>query len=284
MDYLPQVSWPKKGLPLIAVPTTAGTGSETTSFAVLGAPSDDPNVHVKAFFYDPKILPDTAIVDPSLTFEMPASLTAASGIDALTHVVGASYTKLANPYTRGMCLHAIENIVKYLPIAVAHPTNVEARVQMAYAAYCGGAAIQLAGAAEDHAFGHVLGSFFHCQHGVACAIALPSTMEYNVLLNTKELGDVAKAMGQNVEGLTAREAAFKAIDAVRQFLTDLGYPVAIKDLKGAKQEDLPQITEWLYTSPWITPIYQVWTKRVMNKQLAERLVSRAWEGLVGTAY
>lgn len=284
MDYLPQVSWPKKGLPILAVPTTAGTGSETTAFAVLGAPGADSKVLVKAFFCDPKIVPDVALVDPMLTVGMPASLTAATGVDALTHVVGASYTKLANPYTRGMCLHAIENIVKYLPIAVAHPNNLEARVQMAYASYVGGASIQLAGAAEDHAFGHVLGSFFHCQHGVACAIALPSTMEYNVLLNTKELGDVAKAMGENITGLTAREAAFKAIYAVRTFLGDLGFPIAIKDLKGANKDDLPTIIEWMHASPWITPFYQVWTKRVMSKANAEKLVMRAWDGEIGTAY
>jgi alcohol dehydrogenase len=280
-DYLPKASFPKKGLPIIAIPTTAGTGAETTAYAVLSTELEGSDYRVKAFFADANIVPDAAIVDPTLTISMPRKLTAATGLDALAHCVGSSYTALSNPFTRAVSLQGIKLISKYLRRAVAHPDDLEARINMSYASFIGGVAIQIAGAAEDHAVGHVLGSIFHIPHGQACGAALSPTMEYNVLHNAEQLADIAVAMGEDISGLTIREAAYKAIESVRTLLTDIGFPYAWKDVEGANKKGVPVIAEWLHSNPWIVPVYRFWTKRTMTKESAEKLVKNAWEGKIG---
>ncbi|UMZ74235.1 iron-containing alcohol dehydrogenase [Natranaerofaba carboxydovora] len=283
-DYLPNAAFPQKGLPIVAVPTTSGTGAETTAYSVVATEMEGSNYYAKAFFADPNIVPDAAIVDPMLTVSMPRELTAATGLDALAHCVGSSYTALSNPFTRAVSLQGIRLISKYLRRAVAYPDDLEARINMSYASFIGGAGIQIAGAGEDHALGHVLGSIYKMPHGQACGLALPSTMEYNVLHNSEQMADIAVAMGEDIAGLTPREAAYKAIESVTTLINDVGFSYALKDYENADKNALPVVADWLHSNPWVVPVYQFWTKRTVSKEDAETIAENTWEGKFGEPF
>lgn len=283
-DYLPQASFPEKGLPIIAIPTTSGTGAETTAYSVVATEMEDSKYYAKAFFADPNIVPDIGIVDPKLTLSTPKYLTAATGLDALAHCIGSSYTALSNPFTRAISLQGIRLVSKYLRRAVAYPDDLEARIHMSYASFIGGAGIQIAGAGEDHALGHVLGSIYKMPHGQACAIALPPTMEYNLLHNADHLAEIAEAMGEDISGLTEREAAYKAIEAVRTLISDVGLSYALKDIEGAEKEALSDVAQWLHSNPWVVPVYHFWTKRTVSKDEAEKIAENLWEGKIGKPF
>ena len=224
--------------PLIALNTTAGTASEITRFCII----TDTSRHVKMAIVDWRVTPQIAINDPKLMVGMPPSLTAATGMDALTHAIEAYVSTASNPLTDGAALDAIRMISHYLPKAVANGSYMKARDRMAYAQYLAGIAFNNASLGYVHAMAHQLGGFYNLPHGVCNAILLPHVEEFNIIANTNRFGDIARAMGENTDGLSPLEAAHKAISAIRQLSSLIGIPENLRSL-GVKEEDFDIMAE-----------------------------------------
>lgn len=220
--------------PFIAVNTTAGTASEMTRFTII----TDSDRHVKMAIVDWHVTPNVSINDPELMVSMPASLTAATGMDALAHAVEAYVSTIATPLTDSAALKAIELISQYLRPAVANGENLEARDKMAYAEFLAGMAFNNASLGYVHAMAHQLGGFYDLPHGVCNAILLPHVERFNLIACPERFVDIAIAIGENVEGLSTIEAADKALEAIQRLSKDIGIPSGLKEL-GAKEEDLP---------------------------------------------
>ncbi len=220
--------------PFIAINTTAGTASEMTRFCII----TNTDTKVKMAIVDWRVTPNVAINDPLLMLGMPPSLTAATGMDALTHAVEAYVSTIATPVTDACALKAIELISKYLRSAVANGADIEARDQMAYAEYLAGMAFNNASLGHVHAMAHQLGGFYDLPHGVCNAILLPHVERFNLIAKVDRFVDIAVAMGENVEGLSRRDAAEKALQAIEKLSRDVGIPAGLKEL-GVKKEDIP---------------------------------------------
>ncbi len=228
-----------KGIPpLITINTTAGTASEMTSFTII----TDTKRHIKMAIVDPRITPDIAVNDPELMVSMPPALTAATGMDALTHAVEAYVSTMATPTTDAAAIKAIELISKYLPEAVAHGEDVRTRDMMAHAEYLAGIAFNNASLGYVHSMAHQLGGYYNLPHGVCNAILLPYVEMYNKQVVPERFADIARAMGEKVEGLSPEEAADKAIDAIKKLASKIGIPSGLKEL-GAREEDLELLAE-----------------------------------------
>ncbi|HDY7907109.1 TPA: L-threonine dehydrogenase [Vibrio vulnificus] len=228
----------KPMLPLIAINTTAGTASEMTRFCII----TDEERHIKMAIVDKHTTPLISVNDPELMLAKPASLTAATGMDALTHAVEAYVSIAATPITDAVAIKAIELIQAHLRTAVAHGEDIEAREQMAYAQFMAGMAFNNASLGYVHAMAHQLGGFYDLPHGVCNAILLPHVQRYNAQVCPERLRDVAKAMGVNVEGMSAEQGAEAAIDAIVALAKDVGIPAGIREL-GAKLEDIPTLAD-----------------------------------------
>lgn len=228
----------KPMLPLIAINTTAGTASEMTRFCII----TDEARHIKMAIVDKHTTPLISVNDPELMLAKPASLTAATGMDALTHAVEAYVSIAATPITDAVAIKAIELIQAHLRTAVAHGDDIEAREQMAYAQFMAGMAFNNASLGYVHAMAHQLGGFYDLPHGVCNAILLPHVQRYNAQVCPERLRDVAKAMGVNVEGMSAEQGADAAIEAIVQLAKDVGIPTGIREL-GAKLEDIPTLAD-----------------------------------------
>ncbi len=224
--------------PFIAINTTAGTASEMTRFCII----TDTSRKVKMAIVDWRVTPNLAINDPLLMAGMPPSLTAATGMDALTHAVEAYVSTIATPVTDACALQAMSLIAKYLRPAVANGADMEARDQMAYAEYLAGMAFNNASLGHVHAMAHQLGGFYDLPHGVCNAILLPHVQRFNMIAKMSKFADIARAMGEKVDGLSEREAAQKALDAIIALSADVGIPSGLKEL-GVKEADLKIMAE-----------------------------------------
>jgi alcohol dehydrogenase class IV len=235
-DYLRGTAVKNPLPPLIAIPTTAGTGTEATQFSVV----TDTERSLKTGMGSPLLMPRVGIVDSSLMATMPPSLTAATGMDALTHAIEALVSVNAQPFSDAMALHAIHLIGRYLRPSVANGANQEARSEMAMASTLAGVAFSNAGVGLVHAMAHPLGGRFDVPHGVANAILLPPVMRFNLIARLEKFGQVAQALGEKAEGLSVVEAGKKAVEAVRQLSADIGIPGRLSDV-GVKEEGINQL-------------------------------------------
>ncbi len=218
--------------PFIAINTTAGTASEMTRFAVITNTSN----HVKMAIADWRVTPTVAINDPLLMVALPPALTAATGMDALTHAVEAYVSTIATPVTDSAALMAIKLVATNLRQAVANGEDLDARDKMAYAEYLGGMAFNNASVGYVHAMAHQLGGFYNLPHGVCNAILLPHVEKFNIIGCPERFADIAVAMGENIEGLSVIEAADKAIAAIKRLSAEVGIPVGLAEL-GVKEKD-----------------------------------------------
>lgn len=226
----------KPCVPIIAVATTAGTAAEVTINYVI----TDVEKKRKFVCVDPHDIPVVAIVDPDMMSSMPKSLTAATGMDALTHAIEGYTTKGAWTMTDMFNLKAIELISKHLRGAVEN--TKEGREGMALAQYITGMGFSNCGLGIVHSMAHGLGAVYNTPHGVANAIILPTVMEYNSEYTGEKLKDVAIAMGvKGVENMTQAEYRKAAIDAVKQLSKDVGIPADLKEI--LKLEDVDFLTE-----------------------------------------
>ncbi len=227
-----------KMVPLMAVNTTAGTASEITRFCII----TDTARKVKMAILDWRVTPQIAVNDPVLMKGMPPSLTAATGMDALTHAIEAYVSTAANPLTDAAALKAIDIIEKYLPKAVANGDYMIARDKMAYGQYLAGIAFNNASLGYVHAMAHQLGGYYNLPHGVCNAILLPYVEEFNLISNLNRFRDIAVAMGEKIEGLSTNEAADKGIMAIKRLSREVGIPRNLKML-GVKPEDFEIMAE-----------------------------------------
>ncbi|MBQ4520993.1 MAG: lactaldehyde reductase [Bacteroidaceae bacterium] len=228
----------KKSVPIIALPTTAGTAAEVTINYVI---TDEVN-EKKMVCVDPNDIPAIAIVDAELMYTLPKSLTASTGLDALTHAIEGLITKGAWEMSDMFEIKAIEMIARYLETAVNEPNNAEARNGMAVAQYIAGMAFSNVGLGVVHGMAHPLGAIFDVPHGVANALLLPTIMEFNAPAALDKYVDIAKAMNVYKDGMTKEEAADAACDAVRQLSIRVGIPQHLSEI-GIKEEDLPKLAK-----------------------------------------
>ncbi|MDM0451584.1 L-threonine dehydrogenase [Clostridium perfringens] len=222
----------KPQLPMVGINTTAGTGSEMTLFAII----TDEERHIKMALVDKHLTPIIAVNDPMLMLAMPKSLTAATGMDALTHAIEAYVSTAATPITDACVEKAIELISNYLVNAVENGQDVEARDMMAYAEYLAGMAFNNASLGYVHAMAHQLGGFYNLPHGVCNAILLPHVQEYNKSTSASRLAKIAKIMGGNIEGLTDEQGADLCIDMIKSLSQTIGIPEGLGVL-GVKESD-----------------------------------------------
>ncbi|RXS90441.1 iron-containing alcohol dehydrogenase [Geobacillus sp. PK12] len=208
----------KKGLPKILIPTTSGTGSEVTNISVL---SLDTTKDVVTHDY---LLADVAIVDPQLTVSVPPRVTAATGIDALTHAVEAYVSVNASPTSDGLALQAMRLIARSLRKAVEHGADQQARIDMANGSYLAGLAFFNAGVAGVHALAYPLGGQFHIAHGESNAVLLPYVMGYIRQSCTKRMADMLNALGGNSSFLSEEEASHRCVEELERLVADVGIP------------------------------------------------------------
>ena len=228
----------KKSLPIIALPTTAGTAAEVTINYVI---TDEQNAK-KMVCVDPKDIPVLAIVDAELMSSMPKGLTAATGMDALTHAIEGYITLGAWELTNMFHLEAIKMIAKYLPLAVADGADMEAREKMALAQYVAGMGFSNVGLGLVHGMAHPLGAMFDIPHGVANALLLPYVMQFNMESSMEKYADIAVAMGVDVQNLSLKEKAQAAVDAVRKLSIDVNIPQKLSML-GVDKASLPALSQ-----------------------------------------
>ena len=222
----------KPQLPLIAINTTAGTASEMTIFSII----TDEDRHVKMALVDKHMTPIMAVNDPMLMTAMPKSLTAATGMDALTHSIEAYVSTNATPVTDACAEKSIELITNYLKKAVDNGEDIEARDMMAYAEFLAGMAFNNASLGYVHAMAHQLGGFYDLPHGVCNAILLPYVQEFNAQVSANRLKKVASIMGVDVSDMTDEEGASACIDAIKELSKSIGIPADLSEL-GVKVED-----------------------------------------------
>lgn len=224
-------------LPLVAINTTAGTASEMTRFCII----TDESRHVKMAIVDKHTTPILSVNDPELMLLKPAGLTAATGMDALTHAVEAYVSTIATPITDACALKAVALISQWLRTAVADGQNIKAREQMAYAQFLAGMAFNNASLGYVHAMAHQLGGFYDLPHGVCNAVLLPHVQAYNKQVAARRLGDIARAMGEDVDGLDNDAAAERCLAAIRKLSADIGIPSGLTQL-GVQAKDFPTLT------------------------------------------
>ena len=228
----------KKSVPIIALPTTAGTAAEVTINYVI---TDEKN-EKKMVCVDPNDIPAIAIIDAELMYTLPKGLTASTGLDALTHAIEGLITKGAWEMSDMFEIKAIEMINRYLETAVNEPQNAEARNGMAVAQYIAGMAFSNVGLGVVHGMAHPLGAIFDIPHGVANALLLPTIMEFNAPAALDKYVTIAKAMNVYKEGMSKEEAAQAAVDAVKALSIRVGIPQHLSEL-GIKESDLPKLAD-----------------------------------------
>ena len=227
-----------KSVPIIALPTTAGTAAETTiNYVII-----DEQKQKKMVCVDPNDIPAVAIIDAELMYSLHPSLTAATGMDALTHAIEGYITKGAWPMSDMFELEAIRMISSNLPTAVTEPKNAEARDAMATAQYIAGMAFSNVGLGLVHGMAHPLGSLFDVPHGVANALLLPTVMEFNMPCCLDKYPVIAQAMGVDTEGMSAEEASAAACKAVKDLAIKVGIPQHLSEL-GITRDDIPRLAQ-----------------------------------------
>jgi alcohol dehydrogenase len=238
-----------KPLPLYVVPTTAGTGSEVTIAAVVS----DPSTTRKFAIMDPKLVPIAAALDGALMAGLPPPITAATGMDALTHAVEAYISRNHTPMTDAEALEATRLIMQNLPRAVKTGGDLEARQNMALASFKAGVAFTTAGVGYVHAIAHNFGAYYHVPHGLANAIILPRVLEFSKAECTARLARLAEVSGLKKGNETDAQLADAFIDRVRELNAEFGIPTQVDKLKDA---DVPAIADkalreahWTYAVP-----------------------------------
>jgi alcohol dehydrogenase class IV len=223
------------------IPTTAGTGSEVTNTAVI----HHKELGRKVYFLDDKVIPQVAILDPTLLVGLPKGLTASTGMDAMTHAVEAVVSKRGNPISEGLALQAIRMIAAHLPACIERPDDLEARVQMQMAASMAGWAFSVANVGLVHGMSHSLGALCRVPHGTANGILLPHVMKYNAPAAGPKLELVAQALGCSGQG-NGKGLAIAGAEAISALLARLGHPQRLSEV-GVNQSALQACSELAVT-------------------------------------
>ncbi|MEM6677166.1 MAG: iron-containing alcohol dehydrogenase [Pseudomonadota bacterium] len=229
----------KPMLPLVAINTTAGTASEMTRFAII----TDENRHVKMAIVDWRTTPSLSVDDPDLMEAMPPSLTAATGMDALTHAIEAYVSTAATPVTDSAALHAIKLVSGYLARAVKDGRDQEAREKMTYAEFLAGMAFNSASLGYVHAMAHQLGGYYDLPHGVCNAILLPHIQAYNAKAVPEKFVEIATAMGIDTRDMSPGQSAEAALKAIRALAAEVGIPPNLAAFDVVKPADFAVLAD-----------------------------------------
>lgn len=224
-------------MPLVAIPTTAGTGSEVTFWSII----TDTKRKLKMGIGSRLIAPRIALVDPELTLSLPSSLTTFTGVDALVHAIEGYTATRSQPISDALALSAIELIGQNIRQAYANGSNAEARYNMMAGSLLAGIAFGNSDCGAVHCMGEALGGLYDTPHGLSMAIFLPYVIEHNLIANPDKFARVARALGEDVEGLSLIEAARKSVDAAWKLIGDLNIPTPRE--VGLKEEDLEGLAE-----------------------------------------
>jgi alcohol dehydrogenase class IV len=227
----------EKTLPIIAVPTTAGTGTEATAYAVF----NNTKLHEKSTIVSHKVFPKKAIVDPELMYTMPPQLTAHTGIDALTHAIDSFVSVNAQPFSDMIAVEAITLAARYLPEAVANGGKKEARMKMAWASTLAGMAIGHAGTNLPHALGQPVSGIFGAPHGGSIAACLKQVMEFSFMADIAKYARIAEAMEPDLRGMSIRKQAEQSPLLVERLFNDVGITIKYSDY-GMTEKDIPKAT------------------------------------------
>ena len=214
----------KRGLPTLMIPTTAGTGSETTPNSIVLVPEDE----LKVGIVSPKLMPDCVILDPKMTLGLPPAITASTGMDALCHAIECYTSKKGNPFSEMIALKAISLISRSIRRAFNTGTDIDARHDMLLGAMYGGMCIATSSTTAVHALAYPLGGKYRIAHGVSNAILLPFVMRFNAVGNEDKFRDVAVAMGLDVDPADSKAATEKFIEAIFELNRDLQIPSDLK--------------------------------------------------------
>ncbi|RLI46741.1 hypothetical protein DRO69_02370 [Candidatus Bathyarchaeota archaeon] len=263
----------QKPLPKILVPTTAGTGSETSPEIV----AIDVEKSAKIFIADPATIADVAIVDPLMTVTCPPKQTAASGMDALAHAVECFLVSKPTPLTDAYALHAVKLIAENLREAYHHGDDVEARYNMSIAATLGGMCMVLIPCNIGHCVSEAIGVKYNIPHGISCSLVIPYQMEYNLPVCMERLASLAGYLGANTCGCSVRDAAKKAVDAVKTLIEDIELPKGLKEVNIPKA-DIPKLAEYLVNKRQYEYELPVWNPRKLTMENVTELLEKAWEG------
>lgn len=242
-------------LPIVAVNTTAGTGSEVTSFYVV----TNPKIHSKMVMVDPNCMVSIAINDSDFMLSMPKGLTAATGMDAMTHAIEAVLCRQSTPLTDKDALWCIKTIKDYLPTAVANGGDVKARDMMAYAEYTAGMAFSNGGLGMVHAMAHSLGGFYNLPHGICNSILLPFVMDYNGQSAEVQQKFIPIALALEIDGaksMSAAEAMRACVAYIRNLCKQVGIPSGFAQYK-VKKEDFPALAK-LALADTCMPANPIW--------------------------
>jgi alcohol dehydrogenase len=226
-------------LPLIAIPTTAGTGSEVSGSCVITDSDRGLKMSIRHASLNPA---KVAILDPIALESLPANVAAHAALDAFVHAFESYLSLNASPMTDGINLYAMELISQNVRPFVANRANLDAASNMACASNLAGMTFGLTGLGNVHCMARFVGAFFHVSHGLSNAICLPYAAEFNLLANPRKYARVAMAMGENIQGLTELEAAYRAIAAIKRLCKDLGIPEKLSEIK-ASEDKLPEMAK-----------------------------------------
>ncbi len=225
-------------LPIVAIPTTSGTGSEVTPYAVI----NNPDLKEKSTIFSDRILPKISIVDPKLMVSMPAQLTALTGIDAFSHALESYINIHANSFSKMIAKEAIRIAANYLPMAVSNGKNLEAREKMAWAATLAGIAIAHVGPVLPHALGQPVSGFTGAPHGGTIAACLVKILKFSFMSNFEVFGEVTETIEPGYKSLPLHEKAEKCIEVVQRLFSDIDCNVKFGDF-GLKREDIEKVTD-----------------------------------------
>lgn len=226
------------GIPIIAIPTTAGTGSEVSKYSVITYTERK----IKMLIAGDSLIPHVAILDANLTLMMPPQVTAATGMDALTHAIEAFISKASQPMAELYAVKAIKLINDNLSKAVLNGENLEARKNMLLGQMYAGLAFSNSSTALVHAMSRPLGAYYKVPHGLANAILLSEVMKFNRAACAEKFKIIGEAMGENVEGKSIRDASYLAIEAINKLFLELGLPTTLKEV-GVDKEGIEKLAE-----------------------------------------
>jgi alcohol dehydrogenase class IV len=241
-DYFGKEKVPMRGKPTIMVPTTAGTGAEMTKHAIFL----ERESNVKKAVASNTLLPNVAIIDPMLTVSCPAHVTASSGIDAFIHAAEPFISKNANAVTEVIALEAVRIITRWLGPAYADGKDLEARYYMSLGSMMSGMVLNNSGTSLVHALSYPIGGEYHSPHGVTLSALLATCFEYAIVARQDKMVRLAQAMGENVEGLSAREAAQLAPEAIRDLVASVRLPNSLTELGVKDRSNLQYWAEEAY--------------------------------------
>ncbi|MCL1986068.1 MAG: iron-containing alcohol dehydrogenase [Betaproteobacteria bacterium] len=259
----------------VAIPTTAGTGSETTLFAVITTTKEAQAR--KMVIGDPRMVPNVGIIDPLLMMSLPPHITAATGMDAMTHAVEGYLSKLAYEYPEAFCKESISIIAEYLPRAVGNGQDLEAREKMAYAQTMAGMGFSNVGVGVVHGMAHPLSAFYNIAHGDANAVLLPYGLEYNKIVRMDKIAVIADLIGLKTCGLSILQAADAAVAGIQELNSLMGIPRTISELAKQRKikvnkKDIPALAK-----DAMKDLSMSFNPRVPTLQEIEALYELAWE-------